>query len=164
MVSFFAVPPSGSPWFQYDEIFLQCPIDELCSLISTKLVGRNLGWFRIDKSAFINNPVSGFSMAEAFHRNGLNVEEAVKDLQHGVLRVQTVLSRRPAAILFSPNLRETLSEFKRYVWDMHRGRPTNKPRDVDDHAMENLYRFCLDEPQYIDQLETTKPMNFRPEF
>ena len=48
-------------------------------------------------------------------------------------------------IFFSPNLRQTLFEFTHYVYDPK----TNKPRDEDNHQMENLYRACLNGLSYI---------------
>lgn len=167
-VMFAAVPPAGFPLFIYDEIFVHCLVEPMCELIKARIAGRNVGWMRIDPAAFIENPVTGSTMAEEFWRHGFPVERAVKDLEHGIMKVAGRLSEgkdNPAAtsIYFSPHLKETIWEFGHYVWATHRGRPTNKPKDADDHMMENLYRLCLDEPIYIDPVAAARPLTFLQE-
>lgn len=157
-VQFFAVPPTNDCLFLYDEIFEQCPISELCRLIHARLDGRPIVWARIDKSAFINNPVSDRNMAEEFHQCGIYVEPAVKDLSNGILQVKEAL-KRDKYLYVSPNCIETLYEFSHYVWGFVQGRPTNKPVDKHDHMMENLYRCILDKPEYVDLEKSAAALN-----
>jgi len=50
----------------------------------------------------------------------------------------------PSLFVFS-DLRRTIMEFEGYMWDEE----TQKPMKKDDHMMENLYRLCLWDTQYI---------------
>lgn len=163
-ISFFAIPRSDDCIIQFNEIFAKGTVPEWSQLIHEKLtftypdkdgvpkiVKRKPSWVRIDPSAYIENPVSGFSMALEFQNYGIPVEPATKALMQGILAVkQRLKNRSPEQMLyFSPNLVETAREFGRYRWGMENGVPTNKPHDKDDHMMENLYRCVLDEPAWM---------------
>ena len=148
MVLFLVVDPFGRKYY-FADIFEKCLISQLVVKIKTILGPRRVVRVRCDPIAFIEDPVDGNNMASEFFRCGLSVEKASKDLSRGILRVNESLqsSQYP---LFSPECRRALWEIKRYHWD----EPTGKPVDVDDHAMECLYRSILDEPCFIDSQNT----------
>ena len=96
---------------------------------------------------------------------GLYFLPASKDLSAGILRVQQslqfgqengIITKAPELYIFNTCTR-TDYEFKRYVWDewsvrMQEQRNAKaKPKDKDDHMMENLYRLLLLEPKHYPQ-------------
>ncbi len=156
-VLFLAVAPSGE-WFLFDELYVHCTIQELSEKIKLRLEtlseGKRISRFtpRIicDPYAFNTYPVMGthgkhLSMADEFGDAGVFISKATKALEQGILAVKRVL-KTPGQLYVSPLLEETNSEFTHYAWDTKE----NKPRDANDHAMENLYRLVLEEPRWLD--------------
>jgi len=81
-------------------------------------------------------------------RYDYNLETASKDKSDGILEVKKHLkgpNNKPSMFLLE-NCVRTLKEFEGYMWD----KETQKPVDKDDHMMENLYRICLLNTQYIE--------------
>lgn len=167
-VLFLAVAPTGE-WFLYDEIFVHCTIQELSAKIKPKLfttvldeatnkpktVSRYVVRKICDPYAFntfpvLNNKGRHYSMADEFFSEGIFISKATKALEQGILAVKQVL-KTPNKLYVSPEVRETLKEFTHYAWDTRE----NKPRDKDDHAMENLYRLVLEEPRWFNYTDTT---------
>lgn len=143
-VLFLAVAPTGH-LFLFDEIFVHCTINELCERINLKLNGRFCIRVICDPLGFIEHPITNTSMADEFMAGGLIVSKATKALQQGILRVKQTLKADPQQLWVSPQLDETLTEFTHYAWDERE----NKPKDENDHAMENLYRLLLEDPIWI---------------
>lgn len=142
-VLFCAVSPTGHR-FYYDELFEQVSIARLCDLIKKRLHGRTLGNIKVEPAAWVLDPITKTtSVAKEFAACGLPVQKAVKDLSGGINRVKQSLEELPPRIHFSPGMQRTLWEIKRYCWDPN---GTNKPRDEEDHMMENLYRCEIDRP------------------
>lgn len=129
----------------FDEIFHHTTVAELSVMVRTRTEGRHVVMGRIDPLAYINDPISGSNMAEEFIRYGVFVEKATKARESGILKVKAVL-KTPGKFYVVPNLKRTIFEFGRYCWD----EKENKPKDKDDHMMENLYRLLLDEPVWVD--------------
>lgn len=153
-VLFLAVSPLGQV-FVYDEIFLHCTIQAL----SEQILARTAGYFvvqaKVDPIAYINNPVDNTNMASVFEDCGLYLEQATKEKTNGILNLQRCLQRFNY-LYFCPHLEETLWEIQRYAYDKE-----NKPRDADDHMMENLYRLMLGNPLYIPQ-ESSRRVETQP--
>lgn len=143
-VLFLAVAPTGQ-LFLFDEIFVHCPIDELSQKINQRVAGRFVVRSICDPLGFISHPITNTSMVDGFGEHGIYLSKASKAREEGILRVQQLL-RKGDALYVSPLLEETLFEFTHYCWDSKE----NKPKDKDDHAMENLYRLVLESPCYID--------------
>jgi len=81
-------------------------------------------------------------------RYGHALETASKDKEAGILEVKTHLkgpNGKPSIFLLDNCLR-TLYEIEGYMWE----KETNKPADIDDHMMENLYRTLLLQTKYVD--------------
>lgn len=143
-VLFLAVSPLGQV-FVYDEIFLHCTVQELSGHIHARTRNLFVVHAKIDPLAYINDPITDTNMATAFEDCGIYLEKATKDKTNGILNLQRAL-QRVGYLYFAPHLNETLWEIQRYAYDK-----TNKPKDADDHMMENLYRLMLDNPIYIPQ-------------
>lgn len=148
-VLFCAVSPFGQR-FYFEEVSDHCKIKELAKKIIPirnrfDTVAREI----CDPLAFIENPVDDNTQADELHQYGLLVEKAVKDLQGGIMRVKGALKDEP--IYFSPNLTQTLWEFKHYVWDV---KNVNHPKDKHDHMMENLYRIEMQFPVFIEKTDS----------
>ena len=94
--------------------------------------------------AYINDPITGSTMAQQFLANDIMVSKAPKDLGRGILKVKEEL-KKDNNIYISPSLRRFIWEINRYCWDKD-----NKPVDKDDHMMECFYRLCLENLDYID--------------
>jgi len=153
-VLFCAVSPLGQR-FYYHDIFIHCTIASLCEKIKEVVLDRPVGGIRIDPIAYIEDPITGSTMAEEFHRCGVFCEKASKDLSGGILAVKASLSTQPQAIWFLSGCTRTLWEFPRYRW---RDEGDNRPVDEDDHMMENLYRMELSHPRWFDMSASSVPV------
>jgi hypothetical protein len=143
-VLFLAAAPTGQ-LFLWDELFVHCTIDDLAVKIKGKLRGRRPILSIADPLAFIEHPITGTSMIDELAKSGLYFSKASKAREHGILRVKSELKQKDR-LYVSPLLEETLFEFTHYCWDERE----NKPKDANDHAMENLYRLCLEDPTWVD--------------
>lgn len=134
-------------WVVYDEIFLHCSIVDLAKMIRDRLGNSFAPCVICDPLAFIEHPDKRVpSYAEDFARGGLYIRKASKDRAGGILRFKRRLTT-PHAFYISPHLEETLFEFETHCWDERE----NKPKDENDHAMENLGRLALEGARWIDQ-------------
>ncbi len=78
---------------------------------------------------------------------GYVLNTATKDKDAGILEIKNHLkgpNNEPSMFLFDDLVR-TLYEIEGWMWD----KDTNKAVDKDDHMMENLYRLCLLNTQYV---------------
>lgn len=167
-VLFAATSPDGTV-FIYDELFCEPLIKPNAKLVKEKLeivtklrtegdglklvtISRNCISKIIDPKALIVNPVTETAdVLEAIEEEGIYFDPASKDLTTGISAVKEKLSERHVVtqlptIFFSPRLKETLREFGRYVYDPDK----NKPKDGNDHMMENLYRLVLNGLDYVE--------------
>tara|TARA_R110000772_G_scaffold266171_1_gene388309 strand:- start:31291 stop:32901 length:1611 start_codon:yes stop_codon:yes gene_type:complete len=149
-VLFAATAPTGEVFF-FREIFQQCLMKDLAFLINDIVQNRLVLTCLCDPSAYINNPVSGDTMADDLAAHGVVVEKAVKDLQRGVLAVQAALRKKMPGghywLNFHQGLTTTLWEFDHYMWSH---KHADKVLDKNDHMMECLYRLVLNGLDYID--------------
>jgi hypothetical protein len=145
-VLFLAVSPFGHHYY-YNDLFVHCTIPDLVKKIRELLQGRIPTWFSVDPLAFVEYPKEEIfsSMADEFAAHGMPVEKAPKNPAFGILEVKKQL-KLLGQIQFSPECRRTLWEIRRWCWDEDK----NKPMDVDDHMMENLYRMEISNCVWID--------------
>lgn len=152
-VLFCAVSPQGYR-FYYDEIFQPWTVERMCDEIRRRLNGRRLVAARIDKAAFVPDPVFKTVPALEYRKRGVPVLEASKDLTSGILHAQMELARTPPSLFVLAHMRRMIWEFRHYVW---KDDGSNKPVDKDDHMMECFYRCELFKPRYVDD-EDAKPV------
>lgn len=76
---------------------------------------------------------------------------ASKDKTAGILAVKEHLEspNGQASLFFYDSLKRTVFEIESYCWDEEK----QKPKDKDDHMMENLYRLLLLDTQYSEPIE-----------
>jgi len=149
-VLFLTVSPQGQI-FVYDELFIALTIDLLSPMIRERIHNRFVVQAKLDPSAYIKDPITGTDIAFEFAKNGLhNLTKGSKDLANGLLKVKRYLKNAQGntPIYISPMLRTFLWEINRYVWDDKNGIPTNTPKDIDDHMMENFRRLLFIDPRY----------------
>jgi hypothetical protein len=81
-------------------------------------------------------------------RHDLPLQVASKDKNSGILTVKEHLwgPNNEPSIWFFDDLIRTIYEIEGYMWD----EKTGKPKDADDHFMENLYRILLCDTHYTD--------------
>ena len=95
-----------------------------------------------------NNPETTYQkIFNVLARYDLTLQVASKDIDAGILAVKEHLkgpNNLPSLFLLD-NCMRTLSEIEGYMWDKN----TGKPLKVDDDMMENLYRICLLNTEYI---------------
>lgn len=162
-VLFCAVSPFGQR-FYYRDIFRKCGVAALTRDILDATSKNRLVSAHADPLAFIEHPLPNAktgaeytSMAMEFADNGLYVAKATKALEQGILRVNEELKKDTLygpALVFSPHAARTLWEIQRYAWDDKE----NRPRDVDDHMMENLYRQELSDPKWVNFEDVGEPI------
>ena len=58
-------------------------------------------------------------------------------------------NNEPSLFVFDDCVR-FIYEIEGYMWEMKDGKPTGKPKDKDDHMMENLYRILLENTQWYE--------------
>lgn len=170
-----ATAPNGDV-FIYHEQFYDSLIEPNAKDCWSRLQGRNVPDMLIDPYAVIESAVTGESVLDELMNYELWFEKASKDLTTGISKVReklreekasgTVRPRQkdsglPSTIYFSPHLTETLFEFSHYVYDSDK----NKPKDGQDHMMENLYRLVLNGLDYVcygdDEAFVSKPLAIR---
>lgn len=148
-VLFVATAPTGHVFF-FEEIFDELLVPSMCERILEIVSGYFVAEAICDPHAYIESPRDGSMAVDDMEACGVYPDKAVKDLSRGIPRVREALRRRmpdgTAWLNFAYSLRETVWEFDRYIWN-----PKNpsKPRDEDDHMMENLYRLVLTGLEYI---------------
>jgi len=140
--------------FVWEELYRHCLISELAADIKAKLTYRDekgnvatlepLFWL-CDPLAFNEDPIDGKTWADEFWGLGLPVEKAPKRREAGILRVREILSDK--SLFVCTNCERTIWEFGHYRWDDYHNAPDRnakeRPKDADDHMMENLYRGAL---------------------
>lgn len=87
-------------------------------------------------------------IAAVLARYGWVLEIASKDKQSGIIEVKTHLkgpNNRPSLFIFDDLIR-TIVEIEGWMYDAE----TQKPQKENDDMMENLYRLCLLDTEYVD--------------
>lgn len=145
---YFATAPDGRV-FVYDEHFYENLIGPNAELLTEKTEGYFVCNKEIDPSALVDNPVDDTNIVDTLMDYGHYFQPATKDRMRGTNMVKMKLKERghdgKPTIMFSKNLTQTIWEFNHYIFDLE----TNKPKDKDDHQMENLYRAVLSGLEYI---------------
>ena len=146
---FAATSPKGQVFF-YDEIFEVCTADTMAEQIleMTKDYFCPVIW--MDPSGFVTSMDDKTTFADDFLEYGLIAEKGSKDLPRGIQQTNVAL-KRPHYLYFAHNLIRTLWEFDHYVFQDPLKKP-DKPKDKDDHMMENLHRLILGNLSYIPQV------------
>lgn len=153
-VLFCAVSPQGYR-FYYDEIFEPWTVEQIANAIRQRCAGRRLVAARIDKAAWVPDPVFKTVPALEYRRHGIPVMEASKDLSSGIINAQNQLAKDPCGLYVLKHMRRMIWEFRHYVW---KDDGSNKPVDANDHMMENFYRCELLRPWYSEPAEADKPV------
>lgn len=86
--------------------------------------------------------------SDIFTSYGYSLRVASKDKSAGILLVKKHLlsaNNIPSLFIFN-DLKRTIYEIEGYMWD----EDTQKPKDKDDHMMENLYRLILLDTQWYE--------------
>jgi len=99
------------------------------------------------KSDSNNDDTTFGKVASVLSQNGLVLQVASKDKDSGILDVKDHLvgpNKKPSMFFFDDLIR-TIMEIEGYMWDEE----TQKAAKKDDHMMENLYRLCLLDTQYV---------------
>jgi len=157
---FAGVGPNEETYF-WMELFEHPEIEVYVARINEILEGREPQRYLLELAAYNNDAADNTCLADYFSLAGLPVEPAPKDLSHGIIRVQQELMKRrktPSGklvpkLMFAQNLAETMREFDRYCWNPK----TGKPRDKDDHMMENLYRLVVTGMPYVKPTDKVGP-------
>ena len=118
----------------------------------------------IDPSAFVDDQHREEpSVGSKLFDYGLAFIKGSKDLQAGIKRLDTALDYqmvggemiiKPEVFIFD-TCRVTIKQLEEYVWENWTGKnydtkqPRAKPRDKNDHQVENLHRLLLHEPQFV---------------
>ena len=82
------------------------------------------------------------SVAELFAERGISVNTRVnKDLYSGIQRIKSLFSKDPPEIFIFRNCVNLIRELKSYWWG-----EGDRPRKVDDHALDELRYFVMSRP------------------
>ena len=111
----------------------------------------SLGWGRdssgrlqalIDSAASQRTLAAEKSVAELFYERGIAVNTRVnKDLYSGIQRIKSLFARDPAEIFIFKTCVNLIRELKGYWWG-----EGDRPRKIDDHALDELRYFVMSRP------------------
>lgn len=97
----------------------------------------------IDSAASQRTLSSAKSVAELFCEKGILVNTKVnKDLYSGIQRVKSLFSQNPPRIYIFKTCTNLIREIKGYWWGQN-----DRPKKVDDHAMDELRYFVMSQPK-----------------
>ena len=153
-----ATAPDGTVFF-YDEIFEAVDAATLADMIVEKLRPYFVATELMDPSGFVQTMRDKSCFADDFIAMGLQPEKGSKDLKRGIAMTNVALMV-PGKLKFSVTLTRTRYEFDNYVYHDPDDKP-DKPRDKDDHMMENLHRLVLAGLDYIDHAVYDAPVHSR---
>lgn len=147
-----------------DELFYKGTDIEITTRIKRKedqwrVLGR-----LIDPSAFNDDKrTEEANYALRLERQGLSFDRGSKNLIEGIRRTDQALKyevkngqmiKKPEIFIFS-NCIGLIKELQNYVWDDYRGSakderdPKGRPKDKDDHFIENLHRLLMAEFNFV---------------
>lgn len=161
--------------FIFDEIFSDTFLPDLCKLwqvkeqyveleVGVKVIKQLPVLNRIaDPLAFDEDPEDGRKWADAFADEGIFLDKASKRKEAGITATREAFKARN--LFICENCTRTIFEIQNYTWDEWKyGNDRNakeKPKDKDDHMMENMYRLILLETEYVDLRTPSKPFKLK---
>ncbi len=143
-----------------DELFAQADSSKhLVEMIQMKQRGKPAHIIIIDPLAYTRDPRDGSCLASDLITEGLWPVPipASKDKARGIMKVREVLSGDDGKgrLLVTRGCKNFRYEVGHYVWDSYKKSTAatkgekQKPVDKSDHAMENLYRLLLLNPEHV---------------
>jgi phage terminase large subunit-like protein len=154
-------------WFVVDELYINPEdVDDLAARIKKKDSQYRVVNHIADPSAWVSNQhddVNEKDLATKLKDRGIHYKKATKSRTMADQSIKDALSYTKAADKFikPPRLyvfetcERTIWEIEHYRWDEHSGKSADnknrkeKPVDKDDHMVECLGRFCIQEPQFF---------------
>lgn len=165
--------------FIFDEIFSDSFLPELCKLWKAKeltvadnfvkpanvvvIEGRKFVVLPVlnrisDPLAFDPDPEDGRMWADAFADEGIFLDKASKRKEAGISATRQAFKDK--TLFICSNCTRTLFEIQNYTWDEWKyssdRNVKEKPKDKDDHMMENMYRLILLDTRYVDMRVPSK--------
>lgn len=164
--SWMAVDRKGRK-FIIDEMAFTGTDEESAAKLQTKEATRRMGEPRlIDPSAFNEDKrTTEVSFAERMRRRGYDFAPGSKHMHEGIRRTDkafryeklgSIFIKEPELYIFS-NCVGHIRELQNYVWDEYQGRsrdqrdPKAKPKDINDHFVENIHRLLLEEFTFYEK-------------
>ena len=129
----------------------------------------------IDPSGYIDDQHNEKpSIGSQLFEKGLHYVKGSKDLMAGIKRTDEALDYemkgnefiRAPEVYFFDTCPITIKQIDEYVWDEWHGRgadekqPKARPKDKNDHQVENLHRLLLTNPQYVHYSQRNAGMPF----
>ena len=167
-----AVDKNGTK-FVCDEFYITAKTKTLAARVHKKNEEYRIEEMLIDPSAFnedkhrddMENETLAAELANDYN---LDYQKATKTRSRSDRRIKDALDydKRGREIIIAPELYifdtcpRTIYELEHYQWDEWRGRtaeeksPKEKPKDKDDHQIENLGRILVREPQWRPMLRS----------
>jgi hypothetical protein len=169
-----AVAKNGTA-FIVDELFEDCGLDELIAKVKMidskyRVVKRLIdpSAFNVDKRIELSGKygeIKGISFSQILHEKyGMKYEPASKRRSDGITMIREALRyniqagqwvKSPELFVF-PHCTRSRWEFLNWMWDEWTGKTAErkdlraKPQDKDDHMMENIGRFFLENVQFTE--------------
>jgi phage terminase large subunit-like protein len=164
-----AVDSKGTK-FIIDELWIKAIDTDMALAIKAKEAGLRIKKRLIDPSSQIDDKrTNDKSYLSRLEDSGLYFELGSKNLVECIRRTDEALRyelvgdqfvKQPELYIFS-TCERTIKEFENYVWDEYKGRgsdekdPKPRPKDINDHFIENVHRLLIEEPQYIEYVRAT---------
>lgn len=165
--SIMAINDKGTKYI-IDELWINGRDNDIAALIKQKEHGLRIKKRLIDPSAMNSDKRTeeksyGLRLLDL----GLRFELGSKDLIGGIRRTdealrfekkENIFIKEPELYIFDTCVR-TIKEFENYVWDEYRGRTADerdskpRPKDKNDHFIENIHRLLLEEFKFIYNIE-----------
>lgn len=160
-----------------DELWLDAKDLAIASSIKAKESGLRVIRRLIDPSAMNDDKrTDEINFGQRLVDQGLQFELGSKKMMDGIRRTDEALRyekigdtfiKKPELFVFN-TCQRTIWEFNNYVWDEYRGTnadekdPKGRPKDKDDHFMENIHRLLLLEPKFMYYDLQSKDNDFDP--
>lgn len=168
-----AVDPDNN-YYIYDEYYeSERTVEENSAVIKAMSGKQDIQYTLIDPVFVKRTMQEKTSVRDEYIKNGIPCLPGLKDVSVGISAVKRKLhinekTGKPELYFFS-NCKNTLKEIRRYRWDEFRVNPSEKnkkekPKKIQDHAMDSLRWICADEPVYVNPQLTAMVVNdsFKP--
>lgn len=151
-------------YFVTDEIYESGRTGDLSERIKEKREGKRIEKFIGDPSMFNVDQHTGRSLSSDLQQYGLHYEKGSKRRMDAVRKIKNALNWKkvgdewikvPQVFVFDRCVR-LIWEIEHWQWDDWRGRtavhksPKEKPKDKDDHEIENLGRILLEDMAFSE--------------
>lgn len=122
----------------YDEIWEKCRIRELATIVKDRLTGTRTHYGLCEPAAWNQDQGSGFSYADMFYEEGLDLLPGSKRKEDAIMLLQQLFKQRRRTLRIHARCKRLRWELVNHYFDRD-----NKPEDKNDHLLECFRRLVI---------------------